>query len=542
MYLARTTLPCEEARALPSMAQVARIHRFFDPRGGCWNCYPGLNAVACAGASEWVAGELSETYVRETRFPAAVDPFVKDATTAQLVSPYAGDEPMSVSAAIQCCALKLPPGMDEGAPVYSGSQCQLRNASSTLPRKMNMEVGEADTHPHFTVFTGVGGSADKEAQMLGRTLGYEWPELLEVYANRVADSPPDSLVYDDRVVVVIHDMWSGNFWHTFHNRLIRTFGTMATLVDEGLITCSAENPRACDIARDKVVLALPVPLTPISDVDFVELLGGGQELMTADNVVYRRIVIGASTLLDANSRVIEPRSIILLGHFVRWYNLQLGVDRPLPAISIDDALKSKDVPRLLLVERVRRRAWANPHEILDWARGRGLEVDTIQFEIASHAEVVDKLAAATIVVAVSGAGLTNLIHITPGTVVIDVLPVASFGLEEKVTTDVCIFSQLTNARGGVMIKIYDYHGDNKVPISFVNRDHFDGLLNQALTLGIHSAMAPSWTWVNVPPVESGVLMAPDDLGEFIASGFPGASREHADELYASWPPSMAGKL
>jgi hypothetical protein len=130
---------------------------------------------------------------------------------------------------------------------------------------------------------------------------------------------------------------------------------------------------------------------------------------------FRRVQVGLTSHDDFS---IDPRRApngYSMLDFTRFMRATYGLPR--------DAVgrRRRPRPRLLVIARARTRRFLNAEDIVRGARKVGFEVvvSEVAQEVAAFAELVNTCDA---VVGVHGAGLTNMVFLPPGGVVIQVLP------------------------------------------------------------------------------------------------------------------------
>ena len=133
---------------------------------------------------------------------------------------------------------------------------------------------------------------------------------------------------------------------------------------------------------------------------------------------FRRVQVGLTSHDDFS---IDPRRApngYSMLDFTRFMRAAYGLPRGDVAAA---GPSSKRRPRLLVIARARTRRFVNAEEIVRGAEKLGFEVVVSEGEqeVAAFAELVNTCDA---VVGVHGAGLTNMVFLPPGGVVIQVLP------------------------------------------------------------------------------------------------------------------------
>ncbi|XP_020398914.1 beta-1,2-xylosyltransferase XYXT1 isoform X2 [Zea mays] len=132
---------------------------------------------------------------------------------------------------------------------------------------------------------------------------------------------------------------------------------------------------------------------------------------------FRRVQVGLTSHDDFS---IDPRRApngYSMLDFTRFMRATYG----LPRDAVPRRGRGRPRPRLLVIARARTRRFLNAEDIVRGARKVGFEVvvSEVAQEVAAFAELVNTCDA---VVGVHGAGLTNMVFLPPGGVVIQVLP------------------------------------------------------------------------------------------------------------------------
>lgn len=301
----------------------------------------------------------------------------------------------------------------------------------------------------------------------------------------------------ERTLVVFSDAYEGNFFHDKHNHYIRAFGTLAGLED-GLIECNLKWDVGCRVQRDKIHFTVPGQCHDSTADVLAPLSDRNHTCAPEKDTCYDRVIYGLSNPINFYRPQATPRAFVLLHHLVRhWYYLETG--RALPQLFATQSGRTHAVhePHIVVVVRnvargSNRRAWDPAHlkgmmRIMD---ERGLSHEVVSFDSPAESKVALKaFRRATMVLAVSGAGLTNLVFIQPGTVVVRIFPFNSFGYD---LVRFGLFTCITNLLGGVMVDYQDLDSDPNVII--MPEPRFHALLDTALSLGIHASLQSTFSF------------------------------------------------
>ena len=335
----------------------------------------------------------------------------------------------------------------------------------------------------------------------------------------------------ERTLVVFSDAYEGNFFHDKHNHYIRAFGTLAGLED-GLIECNLEWESGCRVRRDKILFTVPGQCHDSTAGVIAPLSDRNHTCAPEKDTCYDRVIYGLSNPINVYRPQPTPRAFVLLHHLARyWYHSEVG--EPLPPLFATQSGRTHPVRKPYIVIVVRnmarssnRRAWDPSHlkGMVHIMEQRGLPFEIVSFDSPAESKVALKaFRRATVVLAVSGAGLTNLIFIQPGTVVVRIFPFKSFGYD---LVRYGIFACITNLLGGVMIDYQDLDSDQNVIA--MPEPRFHALLDTALSLGIHTSLHSTFTFKfsNATSLDLSIIL-PDPTFVTQVSKSPGLRQ---------WPP------
>ena len=425
------------------------------------------------------------------------------------------------------------------------------------------------------VDTGEGDVYDDQPWDLGMLSGVRGWFATIIQVQRV---DPDSLgpceVRIPGTTYIIRDAFPG-VWHFFHNILVRTFGTLSAGVSPPLLVCHADNPKACTVDPSVRIINQGDDLNnngvfPRQFAGYLDALSTHPLISSLDpGTCFDSVIWGAPSAIDLNFGFLSPRIVLFLAHFQRWYVHTATVLAALPEDQAslvaapllpllygpsDGSIPTDGIgeeyirpipksPRVLFITRVgssRPTALDFVANATAWLGARGIPssaIDEVSFGKLPAHEIPPVFANATIVVSFSGAQLTNLHSLLPGTVLIDSIVARYFGGTSGSRTTHDFYNLWANARNCPVVRFLD---PAPYPPGTTNHmwtpqsipEHvFHTLLSKALELGVHAYMPPSWTPApplppSLPHPEYGVFLPPDDLSSYLTG---------AGLQYASYP-------
>ncbi|KAL6848253.1 hypothetical protein ACP4OV_022381 [Aristida adscensionis] len=200
--------------------------------------------------------------------------------------------------------------------------------------------------------------------------------------------------------------YTGNYFHAFTDVILPLFLTARRFSGEVLLL-------ATDVQPWWVGKYLPV-FKGISNYELVDLAGGGDPAARVH--CFRHVQVGLTSHDDFS---IDPRRApnnYSMLDFAAFMRAAYG----LPRAAVPAATRRRR-PRLLVIARARTRRLLNTEEVVRGARRAGFEAVVSEggHEVAPFAELANGCDA---MVGVHGAGLTNMVFLPTGGVVIQVLP------------------------------------------------------------------------------------------------------------------------
>ena len=320
-------------------------------------------------------------------------------------------------------------------------------------------------------------------------------------------------------LVVMSDPYTGTYWHDFHNLFLRTFGTLYEMGDSSVFVCSLVWPEMCRVRTeefDVVVGGTNLGGPSGAAVNFLHKLADNVYSLSApSSACYDRVVIGTATSLDLNTGArMTIKTARLIQYAAGWlyYGMtgrvldegllraaqDAGVEPGKDAVGVDvlDLARThdpRDAVSILFLARPqndnKRRHFRLPdlEALVEDLRGEGLDVDWFMFEEVELADAIARIRAATVIVAVSGAGMTNLIWARPDTVIVYVYAVKNWApLNLEKLTPKILYVSLARARGCPIVVVKDSHpatDPEGVPLPIVV---YKEIIWGALHLGINA--------------------------------------------------------
>ncbi|XP_066328688.1 beta-1,2-xylosyltransferase XYXT1-like isoform X1 [Miscanthus floridulus] len=206
---------------------------------------------------------------------------------------------------------------------------------------------------------------------------------------------------------------TSNYWHAFSDVLVPLFTTARSFGGDVELLATGAGGQAWFIGKyDRVLRAL-------SRYDVVDLDADGDVVRC-----YRHLVVGLRGHRDFDidpARAPNGYDMLAFREFVRA-GYSLPPPPPPPAATLP--CKSGTKPRLMLILRGRTRRFVNEGAIMDAIERAGFEVACMN-EAASWADVgavAREVDACDVLVGAHGAGLTNMVFLRAGAVVVQVIP------------------------------------------------------------------------------------------------------------------------
>jgi hypothetical protein len=354
----------------------------------------------------------------------------------------------------------------------------------------------------------------------------DWETRVYSSVSWSSDAVPCDSLTSKRVYVFAsetHD--GGGFWHAMHNLFMRSFGALADLHD-GTITCNVDWAEGCRVQRDRVAFGLAgrYPRCNNAATRYLEPLTDAPVVCGPPvESCYDRVLFGLASSLNFNRPRTTARTAALVHHLSRFmYFRETGRSLPpLYKLAEHNGRTHTAVQPfvVIIVRKVRWRSWEEHHleKMQQVLLQRNLLFELVSFENKQErVRAWDALRRATLVIGVSGAGLTNLIFIQPGTVVVDIYPRQAFGFPLK---KFFIYTSLINAVGGVQINYEDRTSpaqkfDGQV---HMNNIRFNQLLDVGLSFGVHTAMSPTWKWSDTMPLYCSIVLPDPDFASKVAA-------------------------
>ncbi|KNC49850.1 uncharacterized protein AMSG_11944 [Thecamonas trahens ATCC 50062] len=433
-----------------------------------------------------------------------------------------------------CCEMWTPLSVelkDHGAPPnyqpVLSTVCRFHNARFSI---QDVPLGVQLLHRTFGIEVAAPSVPESRFGSMGYVGGMRtWPDRFQIEARTVsAHGDCSREMGSGKVGIVLYDMWHAAYWHYFHNMFMRAWGSAYTL---GLIDCpepydpiwlpSSRHP-PCTIARDRIVMILPGfphgDEHPAIDKLMAHLSDEViYEPAALDGLCFETLVVGAYSELDFNSFVM-PATLEMLPKFEQWWNWANGLVTPRLGVTLGDAvaqaqaldelskrertaMRSKaergyKVPSFVFAKQTRlqrpvltiidrkishARQWRDGlvDQMRGWAEERGILTQVVSFEAMSYEESLAVMSNSSIVFGVTGAGFTNQYHMQPGSVSVLIFPYVAFAA----FYDSDEFAHMGVARSSFVVKYVDHSTRAARDQINVARNVFDGLLDQALTLG-----------------------------------------------------------
>jgi len=236
-----------------------------------------------------------------------------------------------------------------------------------------------------------------------------------VTVRSVAGGAPACTDQHDVPALVFSDRgYTGNYFHAYTDVILPLFLTARQYAGEVLLLVT-------DLQMWWVGKFLPV-FKSISNYEVIDL--------DRDPRVhcFRHVQVGLTNHDDFS---IDPRRApngYSMLDFTKFMRTTYGLPRDVawPAAAAANATAGRSRPRLLLIARARTRRFVNTDEIVRGAEKVGFEVAVSEgeHEVAPFAELANSCDA---IMGVHGAGLTNMVFVPTGGVVIQVVPLG--GLE-----------------------------------------------------------------------------------------------------------------